>query len=113
MALLPQVQSHQDGFISQGVSNLLWALAKLVENELLQLDQDGLANQAVTALLPTRGRRIIDLFGTIYTLRDISNLLWALAKLVENGLPRLDQDSPGQPGGDGAVVADGAPPGTV
>ena len=37
MALLPQVKSHQDEFTSQGVSNLLWSLAKLVENGRLQL----------------------------------------------------------------------------
>ena len=51
-ALLPQVQSYQNDFTSQHVSNLMWALAKLVENGRLQLDQGGLASQAMTTLLP-------------------------------------------------------------
>ena len=87
MALLPQVQSHLDDFTSQGISNLLWALAKLVENGLLPLDQDGLASQAVMALLPQVQSHLDD-----FTSQGISNLLWALAKLVENELLPLDQD---------------------
>ena len=87
MALLPQVQSHLDDFTSQGISNLLWALAKLVENRLLPLDQDGLASQAVMALLPQVQRP-----PEPFTSQHVSNLLWALAKLVENRLLTLDQD---------------------
>ena len=75
------------GFNAQEISNLLWALAKLVENGLLQLDQDGLASQMVTALLPQVQSHQDD-----FTSQHVSNLLWALAKLVENRLLQLDQD---------------------
>ena len=51
-ALLPQVVTPPGPFKPQEISNLLWALAKLVENGLLHLDQGELASQAVTALLP-------------------------------------------------------------
>ena len=40
------------GFDERAISNLLWALAKLAENGLFQLDQGGLVSQMVTALLP-------------------------------------------------------------
>ena len=43
----------------------------------------------------------------------ISNLLWALAKLVDNGGLHRDSGRSGQPGGDGAVAAGGDPSGTV
>ena len=89
MALLSQVQSHQDDFTSQHVSNLLWALAKLVENGLLPLDQGGLASQTVTVLLPQVQSHQDD-----FTSQEVSNLLWALTKLVENELLQLDQDDP-------------------
>ena len=75
------------GFNAQEISNLLWALAKLVENKLLQLDQDGLANQAVMALLPQ-----VVTPPEPFNSQNVSNLLWALAKLVGNGLLQLDQD---------------------
>ena len=68
------------------VSNLLWALAKLVKNGLLQLDQGGLASQAVMALLP----QVVTPPGS-FKPQEISNLLCALAKLVESGLLKLDQ----------------------
>ena len=57
-----------------------------MENGLLQLDQGGLASQAVTALLP----QVVTPPGP-FKPQEISNLLWALAKLVENGLLQLDQ----------------------
>ena len=76
------------GFGEQAISNLLWALTKLMENRLLQLDQGGLVSQAVTALLP----KVVTPPGP-FTPQEISNLLWALAKLVENGLLRLDRGS--------------------
>ena len=61
----------------------------------LQLDQRlGLLRQVVTPPKP-------------FNSQGISNLLWALAKLVENGRLQLDQGSPGQTGGDGAVAAGG------
>ena len=74
------------GFNAQEISNLLWALAKLVENGLLQLDQDGLASQTVTSLLPK-----VVTPPEPFKPQEISNLLWALAKLVENGRLQLDQ----------------------
>ena len=60
-ALLPQVVTPPGPFKPQEISNLLWALAKLVESGLLQLDQGGLASQAVTALLP----QVVEPSGTI------------------------------------------------
>ena len=87
VASLAQLQNRTPyGFDAQAISNLLWALAKLVENGLLQLDQGGLASQAVTALLP----QVVTPPEPLKP-QDISNLLWALAKLVENGLLQLDQ----------------------
>ena len=47
-----QVVTPPGSFNSQHISNLLWALAKLVDNGWLQRDQGDLASQAVTALLP-------------------------------------------------------------
>ena len=76
-------------FDNQGVANLLWALAKLVENGQLQLDQGGLANRAVTALLPQVVQVASHQAG--FTPQGVANLLWALAKLVENGQLQLDQ----------------------
>ena len=57
-----------------------------MENELLQLDQGGLASQAVTTLLP----KVVTPPGP-FKPQEISNLLWSLAKLVKNGLLQLDQ----------------------
>ena len=74
------------GFDAQEISNLLWALAKLVENGLLQMDQGGLVSQTVTSLLP----KVVTPPGP-FKPQEISNLLWALAKLVENRLLQLDQ----------------------
>ena len=74
------------GFDAQAISNLLWALAKLAENGLLQLDQGGLASQTVTALLSQMQSHQDD-----FTSQGVSNSLWALAKLVENGLFQQDQ----------------------
>ena len=86
-ASLAQLQNRTPyGFDAQAISNLLWALTKLVENGLLQLDQGGLASQAVTALLPQ-----VVTPPEPFKPQGISNLLWALAKLVENGLLQLDQ----------------------
>ena len=57
-----------------------------MENGLFQLDQDSLASQAVMALLP----KVVTPPG-LFKPQEISNLLWALAKLVENGRLQLDQ----------------------
>ena len=45
--------------------------------------------------------------------QEISNLLWALAKLADNGQLQLRPEQPGQPSSDGAVAAGGDPSGTV
>ena len=87
MALLPQVQTPPEPFISQHISSLLLSLAKLVENGLLQLNQGGLASQAVMALLPQ-----VQSSPEPFDHQGISNLLLSLAKLVENGLLQLNQD---------------------
>ena len=85
-ALLLKVVTPPEPFNSQQVSNLLWALAKLVENGRLQMDRGDLVNQAVTALLPQVQSHQDD-----FTSQSVSNLLWSLAKLVENELLQLDQ----------------------
>ncbi|UYM17688.1 DUF1601 domain-containing protein [Endozoicomonas euniceicola] len=77
--------SPRDRFSSQGVSNLMWALAKLVENGLVMPQ----AKSAVTALLPlvvqmAEGMRTSPRAG--FNPQEVANLLWALAKLMENGL---------------------------
>ena len=89
-ALLPQVVTPPEPFKPQEISNLLWALAKLVDNGRLHLDQGSLASQAVTALLP----QVVTPQGPFNLLKHISNLLWALAKLVDNGWLQRDQDRP-------------------
>ncbi|UYM17692.1 DUF1601 domain-containing protein [Endozoicomonas euniceicola] len=96
-ALLPLVvqmaegTSPEAGFSSQGVSNLLWALAKLVESG-LRMRQ---ASSAVTALLPMvvqvveqSSREVVEEMSPEagFNSQGVTNLLWALAKLVENGL---------------------------
>ncbi|UYM17684.1 DUF1601 domain-containing protein [Endozoicomonas euniceicola] len=77
--------SPRDRFSSQGVSNLMWALAKMVENGLVMPQ----AKSAVTALLPlvvqmAEGMRTSPRAG--FNPQEVANLLWALAKLMENGL---------------------------
>ena len=74
------------GFDAQSISNLLWSLAKLVENRMLQIDQGGLASQTVTALLPK-----VVTPARPFKPQEIANLLWSLAKLVENRLLQIDQ----------------------
>ena len=155
-ALLPQVVTPPGPFNPQEISNLLWALAKLVDNGRIQRDQDRhLLSEAVTALLPQ-----VQTHQDDFTSQAVSNLLWALAKLVNertnpagSGQPGLQavtallpqvvtppgpfisqeylqpavgagetggqrtapagSGRPGQPGGDGAVAAGGDPSGTV
>ena len=107
-ALLPQVVTPPGPFKPQEISNLLWTLAKLVENGLLQLDQGGLASQTVTSLLP----KVVTPPGS-FKPQEISNLLWALAKLVENGRAPAGSGLSGQSGCDSTVAASGDPSGTV
>ncbi|MBO9484289.1 RAP domain-containing protein [Salinisphaera sp. G21_0] len=92
VALLPHVttkaesKEEKDCFNTQGTSNLLWALAKLVDNG-LALEKTPKLKEAVAALLPqvktkAESKEEKDRFNT----QGTSNLLWALAKLVDNGL---------------------------
>ncbi|WP_163373152.1 RAP domain-containing protein, partial [Endozoicomonas acroporae] len=76
-ALLPHVNAQKDQFIPQHIANLLWAMAKLVDNGQEQTPE---LNEAVAALLP-RVNAQKDQFNP----QDIANLLWAMAKLVDNG----------------------------
>ena len=63
-------------FSPQEISNLLWALAKLVENGLFRSDQSGLSSLAITTLLP----QVVNP-SEPFNSQDVSNLLWALATL--------------------------------
>ncbi|WP_299729465.1 RAP domain-containing protein [uncultured Endozoicomonas sp.] len=65
---------------AQGITNLLWAMAKLMDNG---LEWTAELKAAVAALLPQVNREK-DQFNT----QAITNLLWAMAKLVDNGLER-------------------------
>ncbi|MGI2030618.1 hypothetical protein, partial [Endozoicomonas acroporae] len=65
-------------------ANLLWAMAKLVENG-LELEKTPKLKEAVVALLPHVTTKAESLEETDpFTPQHIANLLWALAKLVEN-----------------------------
>ncbi|WP_422462285.1 hypothetical protein, partial [Endozoicomonas sp. ALB115] len=92
VALLPHVKTkaeskeEKDRFNTQGISNLVWAMAKLVDNG-LALEKTPKLKEAVAALLPqvktkTESKEEKDRFNT----QGTSNLLWGLAKLVDNGL---------------------------
>ena len=89
-ALLPHVKTkaeskeEKDHFNTQGIANLLWAVAKLVDNG---LGLEKAPKEAVAALLPhvktkAESKEEKDHFNT----QGIANLLWAVAKLVDNGL---------------------------
>ncbi|WP_422463233.1 DUF1601 domain-containing protein [Endozoicomonas sp. ALB115] len=89
-ALLPHVKTkaeskaEKDHFIPQHIANLLWALAKLVDNGLEKTAQ---LKEAVAALLPhvktkAESKEEQDHFKP----QAVASLLWALAKLVDNGL---------------------------
>ncbi|MBO9494272.1 DUF1601 domain-containing protein [Thalassotalea sp. G20_0] len=79
-------KEEKDHFIPQHIANLLWAVARLVDNG-LALEKTPKLKEVVVALLPhvkakAESKEEKDLFNT----QAITNLLWALAKLVENGL---------------------------
>uniref|UniRef100_UPI0011AF76E9 DUF1601 domain-containing protein n=1 Tax=Endozoicomonas acroporae TaxID=1701104 RepID=UPI0011AF76E9 len=71
---------HTRDIDAQGVVNLLWAMAKLVDSG--QEQKTGL-NEAVAALLPHMNTQK-DQFNA----QGVANLLWAMAKLVDKGLER-------------------------
>ncbi|MBO9496858.1 DUF1601 domain-containing protein [Thalassotalea sp. G20_0] len=71
---------------AQEIANMLWAMAKLVDNE--QEPTSGL-NEAVAALLP-----LVNAQKHRFIPQHIANLLWAMAKLVDNGqeqMPELNE----------------------
>ncbi|MBO9497263.1 DUF1601 domain-containing protein, partial [Thalassotalea sp. G20_0] len=81
-----KAESKQDHFNSQGTANLLWAVAKLVDNG-LKLEKTPKLNEALAALLchvktKAESKQEKDHFKQ----QEVANLLWALAKLVDNGL---------------------------
>ncbi len=91
-ALLPHVKTkaeakeEKDRFRPQGVANLLWSMAKLVDNG-LEPEKTPRLKEAVTWLLPyvktyAESKEEKDRFSA----KDTANSLWAMAKLVDNGL---------------------------
>ncbi|WP_422449594.1 MULTISPECIES: DUF1601 domain-containing protein [unclassified Endozoicomonas] len=91
-ALLPYVKSkaeakeEKDGFKPQGVANVLWAVAKLVDNG-LELEKTPKLKEAVAALLPhVKSKAESKEEKGRLNAQAIVNLLWAVAKLVDNGL---------------------------
>ncbi|WBA79348.1 DUF1601 domain-containing protein [Endozoicomonas sp. GU-1] len=62
---------------ARGIANLLWAMAKLVDNGKNRTPE---LNEAVAALLPHVHEQKDQLNA-----QGITNLLWAMAKLVDNG----------------------------
>ena len=84
-SLAKRPKEDQYGFGGQAISNLLWALAKLVEHEVLTPEQ---ASEAVTALLPQ-----VVTPPEPFKPQAISNLLCALAKLVEREVLTPEQAS--------------------
>ena len=85
-ALLPHVKTkaeskeEKDHFKPQEVTNLLWAVAKLVDNG-LELEMTPKLNEAVAALLPhvktkAESKEEKDHFKP----QEVANLLWAVAK---------------------------------
>ncbi len=77
-ALLPFVHIQKANFNPQEIANLLWAMAKLVDNG---QEQTPGFNEAVTALMP-----LVNGQKANFKPQGIANLLWAMAKLVDNGL---------------------------
>ena len=65
---------------AQGIANLLWAMAKLVDNG---QERTAELNAAVAALLPH-----VNAQKDQFISQHIANLLWAMAKLVDNGQER-------------------------
>ncbi|MBO9497672.1 DUF1601 domain-containing protein, partial [Thalassotalea sp. G20_0] len=91
-SLLPHVKTKaeskekKDDFKPQGIANLLWALAKLVDNG-LELEKTPKLKEAVAALLPHVKTKAESKEGKDdFKPQGIANLLWAVAKLVDNGL---------------------------
>ncbi|MBO9497157.1 DUF1601 domain-containing protein [Thalassotalea sp. G20_0] len=77
-------QKAQASYIdAQGVANLLWAMAKLVDNGPERTPE---FNEAVASLLPH-----VNAQKAHFKPQEIANLLWAIAKLVDNGQERTPE----------------------
>ncbi|WP_422491515.1 DUF1601 domain-containing protein [Endozoicomonas sp. ALE010] len=74
---------HARDIDAQGVANLLWAMAKLVDNRQERTPE---LNKAVAALMP-HVNALKDQFIPQHT----ANLLWAMTKLVDNGQERTPE----------------------
>uniref|UniRef100_UPI0013D0D657 DUF1601 domain-containing protein n=1 Tax=Endozoicomonas acroporae TaxID=1701104 RepID=UPI0013D0D657 len=80
VALLPRGNAQKEHLNALAIANLLWAMAKLVDNGQEQTPE---LNETVAALLPHVSAQK-DRFNP----QHIANLLWAMAKLVDKGLER-------------------------
>ncbi|MGO0309269.1 RAP domain-containing protein [Endozoicomonas acroporae] len=91
-----EAKEEKDHFIPQHISNLLWGMAKLVDNG-LKLEKTVKLKEAVAALLPhVKSKAESKAEKDHFVPQHIANLLWVMAKLVENGLelentPRLKE----------------------
>ncbi|MBO9484228.1 RAP domain-containing protein [Salinisphaera sp. G21_0] len=65
---------------TRGIANLLWAMAKLVDNG---QDQTPEFNVAVAALLP-----LVNAQKAHFKPQEVTNLVWAMAKMLDNGQER-------------------------
>ncbi|WBA79341.1 RAP domain-containing protein [Endozoicomonas sp. GU-1] len=81
--LLPQVNPEKANFKPQEIANLLWAMAKLLDNG---KDRTPELKEAVAALLPH-----VNAQKDNFTPQAIANLLWAMAKLVDSGQERTPE----------------------
>ncbi|MGI2030396.1 DUF1601 domain-containing protein, partial [Endozoicomonas acroporae] len=82
-ALLLLVNTAKANFNPQETANLLWAMAKLVDNG---LERTQLLKEAVAALLPR-----VNAQKDQFNFQHIANLLWAMAKLVGSGQERTPE----------------------
>ncbi|MGI2030620.1 hypothetical protein, partial [Endozoicomonas acroporae] len=70
----------------QGINNLLWSVAKLVDNG-LELEKTPKLKEAVVALLThVKAKAKSPEEREHFIPQHIANLLWSVAKLVDNGL---------------------------
>ncbi|WBA79331.1 RAP domain-containing protein [Endozoicomonas sp. GU-1] len=74
---------HARDIDAQGVANLLWAIAKLLDNGQERTPQ---LKEAVAVLLPQ-----VNPEKANFNPQEIANLLWAMAKLVDKGQERTPE----------------------
>nr|WP_286198516.1 RAP domain-containing protein [Salinisphaera sp. G21_0] len=81
--MLPLMNAQKNQLNAQGIVNLMWSMAKLVNNG---LERTPGLKEAVVTLLPQVSAQK-DQFNP----QGIANLLWAIAKLVDSGLERTPE----------------------